>query len=148
VAIAALGAWTLTLRQDLEAADRYASAVTATLDLAVRSGSVAAVLAPSTPGGPAGLAAVASDGTVSIAVRGLAATSGREVYEAWAIQGGEPPVPIGGFTVSTDGYGALKSRTLATGPGLVIALTREPEADPTTPTLPILVSGPALDRPS
>ena len=147
LAITVLGVSNLWLQQGLRDADRYAAAVTATLDLAARPGSVAAVLAPATAGGPSGLAAVGADGSLAIAVRGLAATSGREVYEAWVIEGSGPPIPIGAFNVGPDGYGALAIAARTTAAGTVIALTREPGPGATTPTLPIVASGAALARP-
>jgi hypothetical protein len=58
LAIVVLGAWNVMLQGQLGAAGRYADALTATLQLAARPGSAMAVLAPTTTGGPAGLAAI------------------------------------------------------------------------------------------
>ena len=97
--IVGLGAWNVALRQDLGTAQAYAAAVDEVLALAGTTGGQAAILAPDVAGGPSGIAAVGADGQLKLAMRGLAATSGSQVYEAWVI-GADPatPVAIGSFT--------------------------------------------------
>jgi hypothetical protein len=121
--------------------------MTAAHDLEAGECSVYVFFSEAREGGPTGLAALGADGTLAIAVRGLAATSGPEVYEAWVIEGSGPPIPIGGFTVGSDGRGGLAIAARAAAPGSVIALTREPGPNATAPTLPIVASGPAQARP-
>jgi hypothetical protein len=141
VAIVAVGAWGLRLQaqvSDLErqvaAAEDFRSAVAAVLDVAEQEGSQTAVLAPVEPGGPRGLAAVASDVSIQFAMEDLAPTSGDEVYETWAIVGEEAPVPLGSFTVDSTGVAAFTSKQGPTDPGIVVAVSREPAAGATTPT--------------
>lgn len=143
MAVVVLGAWNLSLQSRLDDAARYQAAVTAVFDLAARPGSASAVLATGSGTGASGFAALAGDGSVAIAVHGLAPTAGPAVYEAWVIIGDGAPVPIGGFAVGADGVGRLTTSAAGAGAGTIVALTLEPAAGATTPTLPIIVSGAA-----
>jgi anti-sigma-K factor RskA/putative zinc finger protein len=139
--IAALGAWNVTLRNELDSARAYDAAVDRVVDLATAPGGQAAILRPQVAGGPAGIAAVGPDGRVEIALRGLAPTSGTEVYEAWLIGPDNTPVAIGSLTPTSGGLGVLHVSGAPTGQGVTIALTREPTAGRTSPTPPILSVG-------
>ncbi|MEO8229273.1 MAG: anti-sigma factor [Chloroflexota bacterium] len=139
--IAALGAWNLTLRTELDSARTYDAAVNRVVELATAPGGQAAILRPQVAGGPAGIAAVGPDGRVEIALRGLAPTAGTEVYEAWLIGPENTPVAIGSLTSAAGGLGVLHATSAPTGQGVTIALTREPSAGRTSPTLPILSLG-------
>lgn len=141
VALVALGAWNLRLQSqvgDLEdqvgAAENYRTAVTAVLDVAAQEGSQTAILAPVEAGGPRGLAAVASDGSIQFAMEDLAPTSGTQVYETWAIVGEDAPVPLGSFTVDASGVASFTSKQGPDAPGIIVAVSREPAAGATTPT--------------
>ncbi|HSS36419.1 MAG TPA: anti-sigma factor [Patescibacteria group bacterium] len=140
--IVGLGAWNVALRQDLGTAQAYAAAVDEVLALAGTTGGQAAILAPDVAGGPSGIAAVGADGQVKLALRGLAATSGSQVYEAWVI-GPDPatPVAIGSFTPDAQGFGTLATTTTSGAAGVTIALTLEPTAGRTSPTPPVISSG-------
>jgi anti-sigma factor RsiW len=153
VAIVALGAWSLRLQgqvTDLEnqvsAAEEYRSAVALVLDVAAQPGSQTALLAPVEPGGPRGIAAVASDGSIQFAMDDLAPTEGSQVYETWAIVGDEAPVPLGSFTVDASGTASFTSKQGPAEPGLTVAVSREPSAGATTPTE--VVSAGAATSPS
>ena len=139
--IAALGAWNLTLRTELDSARTYDAAVNRVVELATAPGGQAAILRPQVAGGPAGIAAVGPDGRVEIALRGLAPTAGTEVYEAWLIGPGNTPVAIGSLTPASAGLGVLHATGAPTGQGVTIALTREPSAGQTSPTPPIVSLG-------
>ncbi len=139
--IVGLAAWNVSLRSELDGAQAYGAAVDHVLALAGTAGGQAAILAPAQPGGPSGIAAVGADGTVRIAMRGLAPTAGTEVYEAWVIGADKTPVAIGSFVPDAAGYGTMAAERAPTGPGVTIALTREPTAGRTTPTPPVLSSG-------
>jgi anti-sigma factor RsiW len=127
----------------------YQRGVAAVFDTAAKPGAQLAVLAGQAgTTGPTGVAAISSDGKVEIAIRGLTPTTGTQVYEAWAIAGkNAAPVPIGGFQVGSSGAGALDTTT-ASAPGVIFALTLEPQPGAQTPTPPILVSGAAQGAPS
>ncbi len=147
--IAALGAWNVILQRDLGAARDYQTGVAAVLDVANDEGTTAAVLRPQAPGDPGGLAAVAPDGRVAIALRDLDPLSGSEVYEAWVIVGSDPvPIPIGGFKPGPNGTATFVSPPTAATAGATIALTREPGPGATTPTMPILAVGQAVPPPA
>ncbi len=139
--IAALGAWNLSLRQDLSSAEAYNAAVDRVLALAGSPGGAAAILAPAEPGGPSGIAAIGADGHTEIAMRGLAPTTGTEVYEAWVVGSDGVPVAIGSFTPNAAGFGSLATASSESGPGVTIGLTREPTPGRTVPTPPMLSSG-------
>jgi hypothetical protein len=153
IAIVALGAWNLRLQgqvgdleQQVGAAEDFQTAVTAVLDVAAQPGSQTALLAPIEPGGPRGIAAVASDGSIQFAMQDLAPTEGSQVYETWAIVGEAAPVPLGSFTVDASGTASFTSKQGPTDPGIVVAVSREPAAGATTPT--DVVSAGAATSPS
>lgn len=144
VGIVALAGWNLLLQGQLNAARSYDDAVAAVIEAAGEAGSRTVILTPGqgqADDGARGIAAVRADGSVVLAVRNLAATSGAEVYETWMIAGETAPVPVGSFTVSSDGTGTFTTRPTDAPPGAVIALTLEPNAGNTTPTGPIVASG-------
>src|SRR5688572_1961149 len=134
LAIALLGGWGLLLQNQLESAQRYEQSVAAVLDVAGQPGSLTAVLTPEGGDGPAGLAAIASDGTVSIAMSELPATSGNQVYEAWMIGSDGVPKPLGSFQVGESGIAYFEGGGLPTEEGIVLALTLEPGPGATAPT--------------
>ena len=122
----------------------YRESVLRVIDLAGQPGSRLAVLsAPEQPDGPSGIAALAADGSVALAMRDLAPTTGSQVYEVWLIAGSREPVPVGGFVVAADGVGGLIARRPVSGEGLAVAVTLEPRPGATTPTLPIVALGAA-----
>lgn len=134
LAIALLGGWNLLLQNQLGEARTYEESVAAVLDAAGKPGSLTAVLTPTGGEGPAGLAAVASDGKVRIAMRNLPATSGNKVYEAWVIGSDGVPQAIGSFQVGPTGIAYLESVGAPREEGSVLALTLEPGPGATTPS--------------
>jgi hypothetical protein len=141
IAVVALVGMNLLTLGRLNASEQFARDVAAVLEAGSEPGAVTAVLAPAETDGPRGLASVLPDGTVAMAVQGLAPTTGNEVYEGWAILGDAPPMPLGGFTVGDGGTGRLDGTGPPAEPGMTIALTREPSPGASTPTLPILTAG-------
>jgi anti-sigma factor RsiW len=140
VAILALGATTLLLRNQLDSAQAYQEAVAAVIDVANQPGSLTAVLTSDGETG-AGLAAVGPDGQVTIAMQDLAPTTGSTVYSAWVIGGDGVPVDIGSFTVGRSGTAGFTATGVAASSGAVLALTRETGPGATTPTMPIVAKG-------
>ena len=144
LAIALLGGWGLLLQNQLESAQSYEQSVAAVLDVAGQPGSLTAVLTPDGGDGPAGLAAIASDGTVSIAMSELPATSGNQVYEAWVIGSDGVPKALGGFQVGETGIAYFEGGGLPTEEGIVLALTLEPGPGATAPSSPPVSLGTAV----
>ena len=140
VTVLVLSGWNLSLQSDLQAANAYRAGVDQALSLAAKPGSLTALLAGA-GGSISGLGVVGADGSVRLAMRGLAATTGSEVYAAWSIGGDGKPVPIGEFTVRPDGVAVANASGASATVGVVLALTLEPAAGATTPTLPILAKG-------
>jgi hypothetical protein len=148
LAVVILGSLDLQLQASNQELAAYQRGVATVIDAASRPGAQLAVLAASSPSSPAaGIAAVRPDGTVAFAMRGLAPTSGSQVYEAWLVAGSSAPVPIGGFQVGGSGSGTLLSTNATPSPGVVVALTLEPGPGATSPTLPLIASGAAQGRP-
>ncbi len=143
LAIVALGvsnAYLLTRPQPADVAFR--EAVDRVVAAAAQEGSVTAILQPQEAGGPRGIAAVTPDGSIVLAMHGLAPTAGSEVYEAWVITGPDvAPEPVGEFRVGADGTGVATLTGTPAAAGVTLALTREPGPDSTTPTAPILSVG-------
>ena len=140
VAIVALGASTLLLRNQLNDAQAYQQAVTAVIDAAGQPGALTAVLTADGDTGT-GLAAVTPDGQVTLAMQDLAPTSGTTVYTAWVIGGDGVPVDIGSFNVGRGGTASFSATGVPATSGIVLALTREPGPGATAPTLPIISKG-------
>jgi len=140
LAIVLLGVWNLGLQADLSDARVYRQHVDQVLAIARTPGAAVAVLVSPQPGANSGLIAVGHDGRAAAVVSGLPATSGNEVYELWIIAGSNPPLAVGAMTQA--GAITFLSGTLAPVPsGATLAVTLEPTANPTKPTLPILSKG-------
>lgn len=143
LAIALLGGWNLLLQGQVGAAKSYEQSVAAVLDMAGQPGALTAVLTADGGNGPAGLAAISTDGAIKIAMRDLDPTTGSEVYEAWVIGGDGTPIPLGGFKVGDSGIAYFEGSGLPTDAGIVLALTREPAPGATAPSGPPVSLGTA-----
>ena len=148
VAIVAVGAWGLNLQRQLDAAQRFDRAVTAVIQAAGQPGAKSVVLSAAQDATASGIGAVGADGSVVLAMRDLAATSGSQVYEAWVIVGEAAPVAVGGFTVDANGVASFTTRPATTPVGAVIALTLEPNEGNTAPQGPIVSAGIAVAPPA
>lgn len=152
LAVVVLGAWTLNLQSrigdletDVASSRQYERAIGDVLAAAVEPGSKTVVLGPAEGFASTGLAAIRSDGSIVMAMRGLDPTVGNEVYEAWVIVGEAAPLPIGSFTVAANGAGTFTGSATPATAGAVVAITREPGPRATTPTLPIIALGTAIE---
>jgi hypothetical protein len=141
LAIVAVGTWALNVQGQLDAARRFERAVAAVIQVGSQPGANTAILKPGEGATASGIAAVATDGSVVLAMRDLAPTQASQVYEAWVIVGQSAPVPVGGFTVGSDGTAAFTTRPAPTPPGAIIALTLEPNEGNLAPMGPIVSSG-------
>ena len=148
VAIVAVGAWGLNLQRQLDQAQRFDRAVAAVIQAGGQPDAKTVVLKSGEGATANGIAAVAADGSVVLAMRDLAATSGSQVYEAWVIVGAQAPVAVGGFTVDSAGTVAFTTRPATTPPGAVIAVTLEPNEGNTAPKGPIVAAGVATAPPA
>jgi anti-sigma-K factor RskA len=144
IAVVALGAWNYTLQQDLASAQAYRNGVEQALDLAAQPGSVTALIRPDTGSG-SGFGVIGADGTARIALRGMAPTTGSEVYTAWSIAEGAAPISMGDFSVGADGIALANARAPEAAPGLVMAITLEPNAGNQAPAGPVVASGVTRD---
>jgi len=147
IAIVVLGGWNLLLQGQLSDARTYDQAIAAVVDAAGKPGSQTVVLSPQPGSSGSGIAAVAPDGSVVMAMRDLPATAGTQVYEAWVIVGTAAPVPVGGFTVGPTGLATVTTTPVATPPGSTIALSLEPSPGSTAPRGTIVATGVSLEPP-
>ncbi len=136
----ALGGWNIALNNELSSAQAYRSGVEQALDLAAQPGSVTALIRAD-DGSSSGFGVIGADGTVKLAMRGMAATTGSQVYTAWSIAEGSAPVSMGDFSVGSDGIALATAHAPAAAPGLVMAITLEPNAGNTAPQGPVVASG-------
>ena len=125
---------------ELSSAQAYRSGVEQALDLAAQPGSVTALIRAD-DGSSSGFGVIGADGTVKLAMRGMAATTGQQVYTAWSIAEGSAPVSMGDFSVGSDGIALTTAHAPAATPGLVMAITLEPNAGNTAPQGPVVASG-------
>ncbi len=143
VAVLVLGAVTVSSQQQLADARAYQQRLTAALVQAGQPGSqVAVITSTGQPGtGPGGIAVMPASGNGTLVMSGLAPTSGTQVYEAWAIAQGQPPVPVAGFTVGPDGVGYVNNMPEAPGEPVIVAITLEPKPNPTAPSSEPIAAG-------
>ncbi|MEA2545785.1 MAG: hypothetical protein QOI09_1058 [Chloroflexota bacterium] len=155
IAIVAVGAWGIGLQRQLDglhrqldAAQRFDQAVAEVIKAAAQPGAQTAILTPASGKQGGGIAAVAPDGSVTLAMRDLQATSVGQVYTTWVIVGKNAPVAVADFTVDANGTASLRTRPAQTPPGSVIALTLEPNPGNTAPKGPIISTGVASAPPA
>jgi hypothetical protein len=152
ITILVLGANYVQQRNQIEQLTAYREAVAGVIDRAAAGGPVAVLVGEQTSNGtappppPAGIASVGSDGSVAVAMRNLAPTTGATVYELWMIGSDSVPQALGSFTVTVSGSGGTVTAAMPVTAGVTLALTREPHAGMTTPTLPIVAAGPVEQR--
>ena len=72
---------------------------------------------------------------VAMVMRDLAPTTGTEVYEAWLIGAEGAPIPVGSFRVDDSRTASFTTAHATLGPGVTVALSLEPQAGATTPTV-------------
>jgi len=148
IAIVAVGAWGLNLQGQLDAARRYDTAIATVVQAAAQPNAKTVILKATEGATASGIAAVAADGSVVLAMRDLAPTTGSQVYEAWVIVGDAAPVPVGGFAVGSDRTAGFTTKPSTTPPGAIIALSLEPAEGSTAPLGPIVSTGIAVAPPS
>lgn len=148
LAIVALGTWNIRTQQQLADDQLYRQRLAAALVQAGQPGSQVAVLASTGgPGpGPGGIAVMPANGAGMLVVLGLASTTGSQVYEKWTIAEGQPPAPVAGFTVGSDGIGYLDRMPTSTGQTVTVAITLEPTPNPTAPSSAPVAAGVAAQQ--
>ena len=147
VAVVVVGGWGLIVQGQLNGERQFNQAVTAVIEAASAPGAKTVVLSPQKNYAATGIAAVKADGSVVVAVRDLPATTGGQVYTAWAIIGTNAPVSIAEFPLAGGGTSSFTTRPIQTPPGATIALTLEPNAGNTAPKGPIVTAGVATAPP-
>jgi hypothetical protein len=147
VAIVVAGGWGLMVQGQLNSERQFNQAVTAVIEAASTPGAKTVVLSPQKGYTASGIAAAKADGSVVVAVRDLPATTGGQVYTAWAIVGSNAPVSIAEFPLASGGTSSFTTRPSQTPAGATIALTLEPNAGNTAPKGPIVTAGVATAPP-
>lgn len=140
----ALGAWALSLRGDLDAAENRVAELTQERD-EIRRAATATVyeLAP-TADGPTEASAtlyLTATGSGVIEAANLPPLDDGRVYQLWFHpSAGDDPLPGATFTLDDDGLGfALIAAD--TGTFETISISREPEGGSETPTGPTMLTG-------
>jgi hypothetical protein len=131
-----LGAWNLQLQRDLDARDNRAAAQAQALD-AVARGAVSTFAALADVGEARGILVRPENGRPVVVLTGLRRPEGAQVYQLWAIRGGQPQ-DIGIFRPDAAGRAAVELPDLS-GAELV-AITLEPRRMPQPTTSPILAA--------
>jgi hypothetical protein len=74
----------------------------------------------------------------------IPATPADKAYEVWFIPKGLAPIPGRTFTVNANGRALISDNLpIAAGAGAAVAITLEPKAGSTVPTMPIYLASPA-----
>jgi anti-sigma-K factor RskA len=147
VAIVLVGGWGLIVQGQLTSERQFNQAVAAVIQAAGAPGAKTVVLSPQNGYAATGLAAVRPDGSVVLAIRDLPATTGGQVYTAWAIVGTNAPVSIGDFALAGGGTSAFTTRPSQTPAGATIAVTLEPNPGNTAPKGKVVTAGVAAAPP-
>ena len=147
IAIVGSGAYGLIVGGQLERARAFDAAVAAVVQAGSQPNAKTVVLATQKDQHGAGIGAVTADGSVVLALRDLAATSGQQSYTAWVIVGSAAPVNVGDFSVDSSGVRGFTTKPADTPAGAIIAVTLEPNAGNTAPAGPIVVAGQAAAPP-
>ena len=129
----------------LDAPQAYRSGVDQALDLAAQPGSVTALISRATTGRRPGFGVIGADGTVKLAMRGLAADHGLAGLHGLVDRGGDRR-RCRWATSRRIGRDRARHRARARRrAGAVIALTLEPNAGNTAPQGPVVASGVTRD---
>jgi len=147
LAIAGIGAWGLNLQGQLDRARTFDQAVVAVVHAAGQPGAKTVILSPQKGQHGAGIAAVAADGSVVLAMQDLQATTGTQVYTAWVIVGSNAPVSLGDFDVDAGGTRGFTTKPTTAPAGATIAVTLEQNPGNTAPQGPIVSAGVAAAPP-
>lgn len=147
IAIVASGAFALNVQGQLDRARAYDDAVAAVVQAGSQPNAKTVVLATQANQQGVGLGAVKADGSVVLALRDLAATSGQQSYTAWVIVGSDAPINVGDFTVDASGIRSFTTNPANTPEGSIVAVTLEAKPGNTAPAGPIVVAGAAAAPP-
>jgi hypothetical protein len=141
LAVVALAGYALVLQGDLDRAQRTTQADASFNYVLTQPDTRTAVMVATDGSEASGLAALRPTGHIIVRLYGLAATTGDQVYVVWLSSDGASPIRVGSFTVDDSGVGYLEVDNVPTSASLRLFVSREPNADVTQPTLPIVVSG-------
>ncbi len=147
LAIVAVGAWGLNLQGQLERARAFDQAVAAVVQAAGQPGAKTVILSQQQGQHGSGIAAVAADGSIVLAMQDLQATTGSQVYTAWVIVGSNAPVSIGDFDVDAGGTRGFTGKPTPAPAGATVAVTLEANRGNTAPKGPIVSAGVATAPP-
>jgi len=88
-----------------------------------------------------GLAVLRPTGNIRVQVNNLPPTKGDEAYVVWLTANGNLPAKVGTLTVDDSGVGRLTVENPPTSASIWIFVCKEPNANVTKPTGPMIVSG-------
>jgi hypothetical protein len=128
VAAVGLGAWNLQLQKDVDDRDDRLAAQVQTLDAVARSGGLVSNFAPAAQvAGAQGVLVQPERGNPMVLLTGVPQPEGQNVYQLWAIRGGQPQ-DIGIFRPDEDGRAAVELPDISGAQE--VAITVEPRRVP------------------
>jgi anti-sigma-K factor RskA len=83
----------------------------------------------------------AKNSSIAIVAAGLAPLPESKTYELWLIPSGKNPIPVGTFSVDSQGNGFLETKVTQFAEATAAAVTAEPAGGSLAPTLPIRLAG-------
>ncbi|MFI5259510.1 MAG: anti-sigma factor domain-containing protein [Candidatus Limnocylindrales bacterium] len=141
VAVVALAGYALVLQGDLAKAQKVHEE-DANINYVLTQPDTRTAVMVATDGSKAsGLAALRPTGHIIVRLYDLTATTGDQVYMVWVSSNGGTPTKVGSFPVDDSGTGYLEVDNVPTSASLWIFVCREPNANVTKPTGPMIVSG-------
>ncbi|MGA3029750.1 MAG: anti-sigma factor [Candidatus Limnocylindrales bacterium] len=141
VAVVVLAGYALVLQGDLSKIRTSHDHETQVLNVLTQTGTMKAVMTAMDGSKAGGIAALRPTGNIQVLLHGLSATQGDQVYIVWLSRDNGVPAKVGSFTVDDSGEGYLAVDNVPTSASLWIFVCREPNANVTKPTGPMIVSG-------
>jgi hypothetical protein len=141
VAVIVLAGYALVLQGDLDKAKKAQQADASINFVWSQPDTLKTVLAATDGSHSSGMAALRPNGHLIVRAYGLPATKGDEVYVVWLRSGNGADQKLGSFTVDDSGSGGLEVDNVPTSASLGVYVCREPNANVTKPTGPMIVSG-------
>lgn len=141
VAVVVLAGYALVLQGDLAKAQKVHQEDTNLSYLITQPDTRTAVMVATDGSRASGLAALRPTGHVIVRLYNLAPTTGDQIYSVWVSGNDAAPVKVGSFAVDDSGTGYLEVDNVPTSVSLWIFVGKEPNANVTKPTGPMVVSG-------
>ena len=141
VAVVVLAGYALVLQGDLAKAQKIHQEDTNINYVLTQPDTRTAVMVATDGSKASGLAALRPSGNVILRLYDLTPTTGDQIYGVWVSSNNGTPTKVGSFPVDDSGTGYLEVDNVPTSANLWIFVCKEPNANVTKPTGPMIVSG-------